>query len=57
VPTIAWFYGIAIHSGVQAVEPAMKAQSSIDARLLALKWMVGFAIALQIAILVRVIGD
>jgi hypothetical protein len=42
------------HSGVQAVERAMKVQRSIDARLLALKWMVGLVIALETAVLVRV---
>jgi hypothetical protein len=36
---------------------AMKVQSSIHARLLALKWMVGFVIALETAILVRVVID
>jgi hypothetical protein len=32
----------------------MKVQSSINARLLVLKWMVGFVIALNVAILVFV---
>jgi hypothetical protein len=32
----------------------MTAQSSIDTRLLVLKWMVGIVVALETAILVRV---
>jgi hypothetical protein len=32
----------------------MTAQDSIDGRLLALKWMVGFVLAFDIAILARV---
>jgi hypothetical protein len=41
-------------SGVQAVERAMTVQGSIDEPLLVLKWMVGFLIALNVAILMFV---